>query len=133
MTTPCNVAHFAIHCDDVERAKAFYESALGWRIEPWGPPEFYQVFTGTPERPGILGALQKRHEPLTGTGNRTYECTIGVPSLAEAISAVEAAGGRIVMQPYRIEGVGDLAHFEDTEGNLAGIMQYVENLNLPSG
>ena len=129
MTTPCNVAHFAVHCDDVERAKAFYQSAFGWRIEPWGPPEFYQVFTGTPERPGILGALQKRHAPLTGTGMRGYECTIGVPALAEAIKAIEGAGGQMVTRPYRIENVGDLAYFQDTEGNRAAVMQYVADMS----
>ena len=28
------------------------------------------------------------------------------------------------MQPYRIEGVGELIYFEDVEGNLVGAMQY---------
>jgi hypothetical protein len=29
------------------------------------------------------------------------------------------------MQPYRIEGVGELIYFEDTEGDLVGAKQYV--------
>jgi predicted enzyme related to lactoylglutathione lyase len=119
-----NVGHFAIECDDVERAKAFYEAVFGWRIEPWGPPGYYHIYTGAPEAPGILGDLRSRREPLSGTGNRGYECTINVGSLAETLSAVEAHGGRIASKPYRIEGVGDLAYFEDTEGNRAGVMQY---------
>jgi predicted enzyme related to lactoylglutathione lyase len=119
-----NVGHFAIECDDVERARAFYESAFGWRIEPWGPPDYYLITTGTSEAPGILGDLRTRREPLSGTGCRGYECTINVASLAEAMNAIEANGGRIVSKPYRIEGVGDLAYFEDTEGNRAGVMQY---------
>jgi len=131
MNFACNVAHFAIACDDVERAKAFYEAVFGWRIVPWGPPDYYQIFTGTPERPGILGDLRVRREPLTGTGIRGYECTIGVASLAETMAAIEAHGGRIADPPYRIEGVGDLAYFEDSEGNRAGIMQYDPGLTLP--
>jgi uncharacterized protein len=119
-----NVGHFAIECDDVERAKAFYEAVFGWRIEPWGPPGYYHIYTGAPDAPGILGDLRSRREALTGTGNRGYECTINVGSLAEAMKAIEAHSGRIVSRPYRIEGVGDLAYFEDTEGNRAGIMQY---------
>ncbi|MBO0749208.1 MAG: VOC family protein [Porphyrobacter sp.] len=130
MSGPCNVAHFSIACDDVERAKGFYETVFGWRIEPWGPPNYYQVFTGTAEAPGILGDLRQRHEPLAGGGSRGYECTIGVPVLAETIAAIERAGGRIVLQPYRIENVGDLAYFEDTEGNRAGIIQYAANLSV---
>jgi predicted enzyme related to lactoylglutathione lyase len=118
------VGHFAIECGDVERAKAFYEAVFGWRIEAWGPPGYYQIYTGTPEAPGILGDLRGRREPLEGTGNRGYECTIGVDDLAAAISAIEAHGGAIVARPFRIEGVGDLAYFQDTEGNRAGLMQY---------
>jgi predicted enzyme related to lactoylglutathione lyase len=131
MSFPSNVAHFAIACDDVERAKSFYEGVFGWRIVPWGPPDYYQIFTGTAERPGILGDLRVRHDPLTGTGMRGYECTIGVASLAETMKAIEAHGGRIADPPYRIEGVGDLAYFEDSEGNRAGIMQYDPGLTLP--
>lgn len=119
-----NVGHFAIECGDVERAKAFYEAVFGWRIQPWGPPGYYLIYTGTPEDPGILGDLRSRREPLAGTGSRGYECTIVVNDLTAMIAAVEAHGGKIVSKPYRIETVGDLAYFEDTEGNRAGMMHY---------
>ena len=126
-----NVGHFAIECEDVERAKAFYEAVFGWRIEPWGPPGYYHIYTGTPEAPGILGDLRSRREPLAGTGNRGYECTIYVDDLAAATTAIEAHGGRIVSKPYRIEGVGDLAYFEDTEGNRAGMIRYFGGVRGP--
>jgi predicted enzyme related to lactoylglutathione lyase len=119
-----NVGHFAIECGDVERAKAFYEAVFGWRIQPWGPPGYYHIYTGTPEYPGILGDLRSRREPLAGTGNRGYECTIVVDDLPGCIKAIEANGGKIVSKTFRIEGVGDLAYFEDTEGNRAGTMHY---------
>ena len=35
---PANLAAFAIHVDDVDRARAFYEAVFGWVFEPWGPP-----------------------------------------------------------------------------------------------
>ena len=35
---PNDVAHFAIHADDCQRAKRFYEEVFGWTFEPWGPP-----------------------------------------------------------------------------------------------
>ena len=128
-----NLSHFAIECDDVERAKAFYEAVFGWRIEPWGPPGFYQVFTGAKARPGVQGALQGRREPLTGTGNRGFECTIGVDSLRDAVAAATAGGGRIDMPEYRIEGVGNLVYILDTEGNRVGIMQYDAGLAWGEG
>jgi predicted enzyme related to lactoylglutathione lyase len=133
MSRPSNVNHFSIECEDVERAKRFYETVFGWQIVPWGPPDYYQIFTGTEDHPGIVGDLRNRREPLSGTGNRGYECTIGVASLAATMTAIEANGGSIASKPYRIEGVGDLAYFEDSEGNRAGIMQYDPGLSMPAG
>jgi predicted enzyme related to lactoylglutathione lyase len=33
-------------------------------------------------------------------------------------------GGRVVAGPYTIPTVGQLAFFQDSEGNIAGVMQY---------
>ena len=35
---PNDIAHFAIHADDCQRAKRFYEAVFGWTFEPWGRP-----------------------------------------------------------------------------------------------
>lgn len=130
---PANLSHFAIECDDVERAKRFYQAVFGWRIEPWGPPGFYQILTGTPEQPGVLGALQQRRAPLTGTGNRGYECSFGVDSIKPIIAGVVANGGTIAMSEFRIEGVGNGAYFLDTEGNRFAALQYDAAMAWPVG
>jgi predicted enzyme related to lactoylglutathione lyase len=44
------------------------------------------------------------------------------------LAAAEAHGGRILMQPFRIEGVGDVGYFEDSEGNICGVAQYLPGL-----
>ncbi|MDG0857190.1 VOC family protein [Pelomonas puraquae] len=119
---PAPLRHFAINAADVDRAKAFYEAVFGWRIEPWGPPDFYQVKDAGQ---GLLGALQARREIVAGKPMFGFEASFGVEDLQATIQAIMTAGGRIVMQPYRIDGVGELIFFEDTEGNLAGAMQYV--------
>jgi predicted enzyme related to lactoylglutathione lyase len=116
---PARLRHFAIHADDVPRAKRFYEAVFGWTFKPWGPPGFYLI-----EGAGVGGALQGRQDPLTGTGMRGFEATIGVDDLAETIAAIEAAGGQVLDRPYRIDGVGELIFFIDTEGNRVGAMQY---------
>ncbi len=128
-----NVCHFAIECDDVERARAFYESVFGWRMLAWGPPDYYQIVTGSPEDPGILGDLRVRHKTAGEGGHRAFACTIRVAVLAESIAAIEAHGGRLAHAPYRIEGVGDLAYFEDPEGNRVGVMQYLPEFQPPAG
>jgi uncharacterized protein len=118
---PATFCHFAINADDVQRAKAFYERVLSWRFDPWGPPNFYQVKNAGS---GVLGALQERRELVPGVRMAGYEATLGVEDLKATVAAIEASGGKIVMPPYRIDGVGELIYFEDTEGNLVGAMQY---------
>jgi len=119
-----NVKHFAVHADDVERARKFYESVMGWQFTAWGPPGFYLIKTGTDEAPGVGGALQGRREIVAGKPMHGFECTVGVDSIDETVAAVEANGGRIVMPKFHIPTVGTLIFFEDTEGNVVGAMQY---------
>jgi len=119
-----NVEHFSINADDVPRARKFYEGTFGWKFTPWGPPNFYLIKTGTDDNPGIHGALQGRREVVKGKPTFGFECTIGVPSVDETIAAVEANGGKIVMPKFHIPTVGTLIFFEDTEGNVAGAMQF---------
>lgn len=119
--------HFAIHADDVARAKRFYEAVFGWTFTPWGPPGFYQIHGA-----GLLGALQERREPLTGAGMRGFEITLGVDDLKAAIEAIQAAGGQVTDGPFTIDGVGDLIFFADPEGNRVGAMQYeIDLLETP--
>jgi hypothetical protein len=118
---PAKLRHLAINADDVQRAKGFYESVFGWRFEPWGPPDYYQVNNAGE---GFRGALQERRELKPGAKMLGFEATLGVKDIQATIAVVEAAGGRILTRPFYIEGVGRLVYFEDTEGNLVGAMQY---------
>jgi uncharacterized protein len=123
---PNNVKHFAVHADDVNRARTFYENVLAWKFTPWGPPNFYLIKTGTDEDPGVHGALQGRRDIVPGKPMFGFECTVGVSSIDETIAAVEANGGKIVMPKFHIPTVGTLIFFEDPEGNVVGAMQYEE-------
>lgn len=119
-----NIVHFAIHADDVERARRFYEAVFGWRFEAWGPPGFYDVTTGDGNSPGIHGALHGRDEPLTGSGIRGFTCTVAVDDLARVREAVIAHGGTITYEEIEIPTVGTLTQFLDTEGNELAAMVY---------
>ena len=120
----CNISFFAIHVDDIDRGRQFYSTVFGWRFEPWGPPGFYLIHTGDELNPGILGSLSKRREPVTGTGMIGFECSVSVDDIDKTIRAVEANGGKIAMAKFHIPTVGTGIYFNDTEGNVAGAMQY---------
>jgi len=116
--------HFAINADDVPRARAFYEAVFGWEFTPWGPPGFFQTRS---VGEGRLGALQGRR-PIEGQTMPGMEMTFGVEDLDATAAAVEANGGSIVMAPFEIPGVGRLIFFRDSEGNIAGAMQYADGV-----
>ena len=120
--TQARLRHFAINADNVQRAKAFYEKVFGWSFTPWGPPDFYQIRDATP---GLWGALQQRRELIDGQRTVAFETSFQVDDIRATLKAAEASGGRVLMQPNLIEGVGEIGYFADTEGNLCGVAQYL--------
>lgn len=122
---PNDLAHFAIHATDCQRAKAFYETVFQWRFQPWGPPEFWLIETS----PGAIGgSLQKRRQPATSGGQIGYECTIAVEDIHATAAAITAAGGQVLLPPFTIERIGTLVNFQDPEGNFACAMQYEKGI-----
>ncbi len=119
-----NLASFAIHVDDIDRARRFYEAVFGWTFEPWGPPGFYLIHTGDESDPGIQGLMHKRQTPRVGTGLNGVEATFKVDDLDAVLSAVQANGGKVTMQKAHIPTVGVLIRFDDPEGNDIGAMAY---------
>lgn len=113
--------HFAISAGDVARARAFYGKVFGWTFTPWGPPGYYQI----PDAGhGLMGALQERPEPSGFFSSTTFMTTFAVDDIQATMAAVTENGGRVLMPPYKIEGVGEIAYIEDSEGNKTGIGQY---------
>lgn len=117
------VRHFSINADDLPRARRFYERVFAWRFQSWGPPGFFMIETGSADTPAIMGSLQGRRELAPGERMNGFECTIAVPDIHEAATAIVDAGGTILMSPQTIPTVGHVLFFRDTEGNIAGAMQ----------
>src|ERR1700753_1021746 len=93
---PNHVRFFSIMVDDDARARRFYTEVFGWTFEDWGPPGFYLI-----RGAGLEGSLHKRQEPLTGTGFRAFEVTVGVDDVDDIARRVAAAGGTITMPKMR--------------------------------
>jgi len=121
---PNPVAFFAIHADDVERARVFYGKVFGWSFDSWGPPDFYLITTGTEVDRHLRGALQRRAEPLNGEGMRGFECSIAVESVDAIGRLVEEHGGTVTLPKSAIPGIGWVVKLRDTEGNDVAAVEY---------
>ncbi len=121
------MTHFAIHIDDIERAKSFYDGVFDWGFNSYGQSDFLQIKADKTKDGELIGALQSRNyspvpEKLIG-----LECTISVENVDEIIERVKNNGGQLLMPKTAIPNVGWIAKFLDTEGNLICAMQYDSN------
>jgi uncharacterized protein len=123
--------HFEVQADDAERAKKFYESVLGWKIEKTAMPgvgmDYWMLKTG--EGPGIDGGMYQRKDNPARKLN-SFDATILVDDMDKVIAAIKANGGQ--MQPWEgkekweMQGMGWFARAVDTEGNVFGLLQATE-------
>jgi predicted enzyme related to lactoylglutathione lyase len=118
------VVHFEIHAENPERAIRFYETVLGWTFKKWeGPQDYWMITTGPQDQPGINGGLIRRQGTISGDAVIAYVCTVDVPSVDEYSKKAIQAGGQVALPKMPIPGVGWLAYFKDTEGNIFGLIQ----------
>ena len=118
------VLHFEIHASDPERGIKFYEKVFGWTFQKWeGPMDYWLITTGPDSEPGINGGMVRRQGEIDGQAVIAYVCTIGVEDLDATMATVEANGGKVALPKMPIPGMGWLAYYKDTEGNIFGMMQ----------
>ncbi len=117
------LTHFAIHTDDISRAKNFYEDVFEWSFSSYGPPDFLQIKTDASADGELIGALQSRHYSPIADRLIGLECTIQVENIDEIIERILRNQGQILMPKTAIPYVGWIIKFLDTEGNLVCAMQ----------
>jgi predicted enzyme related to lactoylglutathione lyase len=122
-----NIAFFQIPADNIDRAKHFYRSLLGWKIAPTRTPmdpamqasvQYQDIITGdTKEGSMNMGLLYRRQqtEPIINF--------VTVDNLDRILANVEKLGGKIVRPKEEIKTVGLVAIIQDSEGNLIGLWE----------
>lgn len=121
------MTHFAVHIDDIERAKQFYDSVFDWGFNSYGQDDFLQIKANKSENGELIGAMQSRKYSPVSDKIIGLECTIGVANIDDIIAKVKSNGGQVVLPKTTIPSVGQVAKFLDTEGNLICAMQYDKN------
>ena len=122
------VGWFEIYVDDMDRAKAFYETVLDTELNalPSPDPEIEMLaFPMTcdddekPNLPGASGALAKMEGFGPGQGGTlVYFCC---DDCQENVAKVEEAGGKVLRPKFSIGEYGFIALVVDTEGNTIGL------------
>ena len=111
-----SVNWFEIPVNDIAKAKAFYESALGLELteSEMGPNKMAWF-------PMEMGAAGAAGTLIKGDGYRPSHdgsvVYLHVDKIDPTLAAIAAAGGKTLMPRISIGEHGFIAHFEDTEGN----------------
>ncbi len=112
--TPASIVWFEIPADDIARAKKFYHSLFGWKINPLlgaAMPDYQHIDTGGADASPDGGMLKRMHPAHTIT---QY---VLVPSVAKHMAKVEKLGGSICKPKTAVPGMGYFAICQDTENN----------------
>ena len=109
------IVHFEIPATDPEKSMAFYQTVFGWKFSSFGDYPYWLAETGDADQPGINGAIMQRRDPAQPMTN-----SIQVADVQEAIRAIEANGGVLVVPPTPM-GTGSFAFFKDPDGNILGL------------
>src|ERR1044072_9364216 len=119
MTSKENVLNwFEISVSDIKRATKFYESVFGIKMEEQEMMGMKMAFFPSEDMNGkVSGGLVQgpMHKP-SADGAKIY--LNANPDLSVALSKVEAAGGKLMLEKTKIsDDIGYMAGFFDSEGN----------------
>lgn len=121
------VGHFELPADSPERARKFYSTVFGWKMNTLPGMDYTMVATGPvddkgmPKGPGFIGGgITKR-----GGSVAHPVVTIIVDEISHVEKTIEQHGGTILQrkQPIGDGSMGHTAYFKDTEGNIVGLYQ----------
>jgi predicted enzyme related to lactoylglutathione lyase len=107
-----SIVWFEIPADDPQRAKKFYNSLFGWKINPFPEvKDYWHIDTGGSDESLDGGMLPRKHskQPIT-----TY---INVPSVTRSAAKVEKLGGKIMKPRTAVPQMGYFVICKDTENN----------------
>jgi predicted enzyme related to lactoylglutathione lyase len=114
------VGWFEIYVQDMERAKAFYESVFDVQLAKIDSPEIeIWAFPMQAERYGAPGALVR----MPGFSSGANSVLIYFSCADCAVEAAKAAGsgGKMEKEKFSIGEYGFIALISDTEGNMIGL------------
>lgn len=117
--------HFEIHATQPQALIDFYSNLFGWSFTKFPTGEYWLINTGPDSQPGINGGLLPRPGPAPGplASPNAFVITVDVADLDAALAKAQDGGAVLCVPKMAVPGVGWLAYFKDTDGNIFGMMQ----------
>lgn len=116
--------YFDFTVRNLQEARRFFGDVFGWRFEKFPMPyEYYRIYAGPEEEPGIDGGIGAAKDAPTSGGQPLTQVTVPVRDLDEMIRRVRASGGRIIEPKLAIPGVGWYATCAEPGGLLFGMIE----------
>lgn len=122
------VCHFEVPYSDKERMEKFYSGVFGWQFMP-APGDMPYTFAITTEMDETMqikaaGGINGGTYPRSDEGGATSPViVIEVESCEQRIQDIEAAGGVALMPAQQVGDFGIYAQVKDTEDNIIGLWQ----------
>jgi predicted enzyme related to lactoylglutathione lyase len=120
MTEHGHIHWSELNTRDPDKARSFYEQALGWRFEPMsGPPGDYLV-AHAGETP-VAGIFTMQGEMFAGIPEHWFTY-IAVDDVDARVAAAERLGARLRRPIFDVPCVGRIAILQEPTGAVVGWM-----------
>jgi predicted enzyme related to lactoylglutathione lyase len=117
---------------DPDGAKVFYDAVIGWNIGE-GTPEFNGYRMIGRSDGGFAGGVLPLTDEMQQHGARpAWLGYIHVPDVDRAVAAIEKVGGKALMPPFDIPGIGRIAMVTDPQGAPFYVMKPIPPENDPN-
>jgi predicted enzyme related to lactoylglutathione lyase len=111
------VVHFEIGCRNSAKAQDFFSKLFGWQITQHGPA----AMIDTGGQGGIGGHITALgHEP-----HHYVTVYVQVDNLQATLDKAGQLGGKTLVPPTEIPGMGAFAWLSDLDGNVIGLWKAV--------
>ena len=107
---------------DPKAACEFYGTLFGWAVNTMemGSGPYYVVKVGDTSVGGIMGK-----PPGAPAGMPSmWGCYVTVVNVEETLAKVRSLGGKVLMEPMEVKGVGRMAVIQDPQGAALSVITY---------
>lgn len=109
------VVHWELAAKDPQKASEFYAQLFDWKINHHPEMQYWMAHTGG--EGGIDGGIMAPQ----GDAPNFVTFYVLVDDLDAYLAKAESLGGKTIMGPMPIPGVGSCAMFQDPAGNCIGL------------